>query len=124
MNENEIYDEGYNCKDGTLNPYPTATAEHGHWQRGYDESIINNAQNLAANHPDVLRLNCGQEWGVGSKVQVQQNDGPVTLTVQIIDNPIELDYDGTKVVKRLCAGTNEQGFPEPFFDTDVLQVVS
>lgn len=62
------------------------------------------------------------ELKVGDRVKVEQPEGETILTVQIVGEPVELDYEGTKVTKRLCAGTNQFGFPEPFFDTDVTGI--
>ena len=47
------------CADGTPNPFPAGCEGHDVWQAGYDESIIVNAPSLPADHPDVIRLNCG-----------------------------------------------------------------
>jgi len=55
-----IYDQGYMCEEGTPNPYPPGSEGNAEWQRGYDESIRCNYQNLSPDHPDVVRL--GLPW--------------------------------------------------------------
>lgn len=57
--ENTIYNMGYMCSDDERNPFPPGSDGHRIWQKGYDESIITNAQNLPENHVDVIRLGCG-----------------------------------------------------------------
>lgn len=60
----------------------------------------------------------------GDKVRVNQPEGVQLLTVKMIDEPMVLGYPTGSVTTRLCGGLDSNGFLMPFFDTDVLEVVS
>ena len=46
MKQSRAYQQGYDVNEDAKNPYTEGTQEHADWQKGFDESMNANAQNI------------------------------------------------------------------------------